>query len=74
MIKSHYSIGHKLVIFVKGNELESPQVKNSVEDLALGQYKGAYPEIIVIGETTAQWLLLDDKTIQKNQVYILTMS
>lgn len=50
MIKSHYSLGHKLVIFVKENELESSQVKNAVQDLALGQYKGVYPEVLVIAE------------------------
>lgn len=50
MIKSHYMMGSKLVIFVKGNELESPQVFNEVRNVAFGQYDGKLSEVVVIGE------------------------
>ncbi|MGE1103415.1 hypothetical protein [Peribacillus simplex] len=51
MIKGHYMMGSKIVIFIKGNELESPQVFNEVKTLAFGQqYKGAFSEVVVIGE------------------------
>ncbi|WP_338786269.1 hypothetical protein [Metabacillus sp. FJAT-53654] len=50
MIKSHYSIGSKVIIFIKGTELQSPQTLAAVQDLALGFYKGAYPEVLVIAE------------------------
>jgi len=50
MIKSHYTIGSKIVIFIQGTELESPQTLAAVQELALGFYKGAYPEVLIIAE------------------------
>ncbi|WP_338565067.1 hypothetical protein [Peribacillus frigoritolerans] len=50
MIKSHYMMGSKLVVFVKGNELESPHVFNEVRNIAFGQYDGKLSEVVVIGE------------------------
>jgi hypothetical protein len=50
MIKGHYMMGSKLVIFIKGNELESPQVFNEVKNIAFGQYDGKFFDIAVIGE------------------------
>jgi hypothetical protein len=50
MINSHYTIGSKFVMFIQGTELGSPQTLAAVQDLALGFYKGAYPEVLVIAE------------------------
>ncbi|MGG4265799.1 hypothetical protein [Peribacillus simplex] len=50
MVKSHYTLGSTLVVFVKGNDLESPQVSNEVENIAFTQYGGKFAELVVIGE------------------------
>lgn len=50
MIKSHYTRENKVVIFIKGTELGSTQTLAAVQDLVLGFYKGAYPEVLVSAE------------------------
>ncbi|MCK2020785.1 hypothetical protein [Peribacillus frigoritolerans] len=50
MVKSSFMMGPKLVVFVKGNDLESPQVFNEVRNVAYGQYGGKFAELVVVGE------------------------
>ncbi|MGY3315763.1 hypothetical protein ACV242_004259 [Peribacillus simplex] len=50
MIKSHYTLGSTLVIFIKGIDIDSPQVFNEVRNIAFGQYDGKFAELAVIGE------------------------
>lgn len=50
LIKNSYLMASRLVVFIKGNDLDSPQVFNEVESLALTQYGGKLSEIVVIGE------------------------
>lgn len=50
MIKSSYMMGSRLVIFVKGTDLESPQVFQAVNEVAFNEYAGRFSDVIVIGE------------------------
>ncbi|WP_404323727.1 hypothetical protein LG298_07495 [Cytobacillus firmus] len=50
MVKSHYMMGARLVIFIKGNEVNSPQVKNAVQDISFGVYNGKFADVLVIAE------------------------
>jgi hypothetical protein len=56
MVKSHYMMGARVVIFVRGNEVGTPQVKNAVEDIAFGHYKGNFAEVLVIAENNSSKL------------------
>ncbi|WP_230136106.1 hypothetical protein [Peribacillus frigoritolerans] len=52
-------MGSKLVVFIKGNELESPQVFDEVKTLAFGQqYQGTFSEVVVIGEDQSSRLFI----------------
>jgi hypothetical protein len=56
MVKSHYMLGARLVVFVKGNEVNSPQIKNAVEDISFGQYGGRFESVLVIAENNSSKL------------------
>ncbi|MGE1163203.1 hypothetical protein ACQJ0Y_07840 [Peribacillus simplex] len=50
MIKGHFMMGPRLVILIKGIDIESPQVLNEVNNIAFGQYDGKFAELAVIAE------------------------
>ncbi|MGE7760999.1 hypothetical protein [Peribacillus sp. NPDC097895] len=50
MIKGHFMMGPRLVILIKGIDIDSPQVLNEVNNIAFGQYSGKFAELAVIGD------------------------
>lgn len=43
-------MGPRLVVFIKGNDFESPQVFNEIRKIAFTQYGGKFAELVVVGE------------------------
>lgn len=50
MVKSSFMMGPRLVIFIKGIDIDSPQVLNEANNIAFTQYGGKFAELVVIGD------------------------